>query len=133
MARFEIHDGWAVQAYRFALDPTPNQLRALASHPDAARFAHNHMLALVKAVADQRAAERSYGIPEGQRTSVGIGGAVGVAARAARRPPSRLPAVQVCPHAQSGAVHHRSDPDRSRPPPRQVAAARCGPYPRVDS
>lgn len=68
MARFEIPPGWTAQAYRFALDPTPTQLRALASHAGAARFAHNHMLALVKAVMDQRAAERSYGIDEAQLT-----------------------------------------------------------------
>ena len=68
MARFEIPDGWTAQAYRFALDPTPTQLRRLASHAGAARFAHNHMLALVKAVMDQRTAERSYGIPEDQLT-----------------------------------------------------------------
>ena len=64
MARFEVPDGWAVQAYRFALDPTPPQVRALASHAGAARFAHNHMLALLKSVMNQRAAERSYGIDE---------------------------------------------------------------------
>lgn len=68
MARFEIPEGWTAQAYRFALDPSPTQLRALASHAGAARFAHNHMLALVKAVMDQRAAERSYGIAEDQLT-----------------------------------------------------------------
>lgn len=68
MARFEIPEGWTAQAYRFALDPTPTQLRALASHAGAARFAHNHMLALVKASMDQRAAERSYDIPEDQLT-----------------------------------------------------------------
>ena len=68
MARFEIPDGWTVQAYRFALDPTPTQMRGLASHAGAARFAHNHMLALVKATMDQRAAERSYGIGEDQLT-----------------------------------------------------------------
>ncbi|WP_234713598.1 IS607 family element RNA-guided endonuclease TnpB [Mycolicibacterium conceptionense] len=68
MARFEIPEGWTPQAYRFALDPTPTQLRELASHAGAARFAHNHMLALVKAVMDQRAAERSYGIDETELT-----------------------------------------------------------------
>lgn len=68
MARFEIPEDWTAQAYRFALDPTPTQLRALASHAGAARFAHNHMLTLVKAVMDQRAAERSYGIPEAELT-----------------------------------------------------------------
>lgn len=70
MARFEVPQGWTVQAYRFALDPTPAQLRALASHAGAARFAHNHMLALVKAVMDQRAAERSYGVPDSELTPV---------------------------------------------------------------
>jgi putative transposase len=64
MARFEVPDGWMVQAYRFALDPTPSQAGALASHAGAARFAHNHMLALLKSVMNQRAAERSYGIAE---------------------------------------------------------------------
>jgi putative transposase len=68
MARFEVPEGWVVQAYRFALNPTPAQVRALASHAGAARFAHNHMLALVKAVMDQRTAERSYGIPNSELT-----------------------------------------------------------------
>ncbi|WP_029110204.1 IS607 family element RNA-guided endonuclease TnpB [Mycobacterium sp. URHD0025] len=70
MARFEVPEGWTAQAYRFALDPTAKQVRALASHAGGARFAHNHMLALVKAVMDQRAAERSYGIDEAQLTPV---------------------------------------------------------------
>lgn len=61
-------DGWVVQAYRFALDPTPAQERSLASHAGAARFARNHMLRLVKAVVEQRAAERSYGIAESDLT-----------------------------------------------------------------
>ena len=62
MARFEVPDGWVAQAYRFALDPTAGQRRALESHAGAARFAFNHMLAQVMAVMAQRAAERSYGI-----------------------------------------------------------------------
>lgn len=64
MARFEVPEGWVVQAYRFALDPTPLQVGALASHAGAARFAYNYMLALLKSVTDQRAAERSYGVAE---------------------------------------------------------------------
>lgn len=36
------------QAYRYALDPTPRQARALASHCGGARFAYNWGLALVK-------------------------------------------------------------------------------------
>ena len=70
MARFEVPEGSVAQAYRFALDPTQAQLRALASHAGAARFAHNHMLALVKAVMDQRAAERSYGMADSELTPV---------------------------------------------------------------
>ncbi|MFE3321276.1 IS607 family element RNA-guided endonuclease TnpB [Nocardia sp. NPDC059195] len=68
MARFEVPDGWTVQAYRFALDPTPTQERAIRSHCGAARFAHNHMLALVKSVIGQRAAERSYGVSDDELT-----------------------------------------------------------------
>jgi putative transposase len=50
-----------VQAYRFALDPTPRQERALLRHVGAARVAFNWGLARVRAVLDQRAAERSCG------------------------------------------------------------------------
>ena len=53
-----------VQAYRFALDLTPAQERALLGHAGAARKAHNWALARVKAVMDQRAAERTYGIAD---------------------------------------------------------------------
>ncbi len=49
-------------AYRFAVDPTPRQERALRSHAGAARVAFNWGLARVKAVMDQRAAEATYGI-----------------------------------------------------------------------
>ena len=68
MARFEVPEGWTAQAYRFALDPSPAQVRAFRSHAGAARKAHNTMLALVKAVMDQRRAERSYGIAEADLT-----------------------------------------------------------------
>lgn len=64
MARFEVPQGWAAQAYQFALDPTPAQAEALLSHAGGARVAYNTMLAAVKANLDQRAAERSYGIAE---------------------------------------------------------------------
>ncbi|MGA3487375.1 helix-turn-helix domain-containing protein, partial [Micromonosporaceae bacterium DT55] len=57
-----------VQAYRFALDLTPAQERALLGHAGAARKAYNWALARVKAVMDQRAAERTYGIPDEQLT-----------------------------------------------------------------
>jgi putative transposase len=68
MARFEVPNGWVVQAYKYALDPTPAQQRSLWSHVGAARFARNHMLGLVKATLDQRAAEKSYGITEDDLT-----------------------------------------------------------------
>ena len=48
-----------VRAYRFALDPTPAQARALASHCGAARKAFNEGLAQVKRCLDQRAAEEN--------------------------------------------------------------------------
>jgi putative transposase len=51
-----------VLAYRFALDPTPAQERALRSHAGAARVAFNWGLARVKANLGQREAEESYGI-----------------------------------------------------------------------
>jgi putative transposase len=68
MARFEIPDGWTAQAYKFALDPTPAQVRAFRSHAGGARKAHNTMLALVKVVMDQRQAERSYSLAEDELT-----------------------------------------------------------------
>ncbi|HEX7164234.1 MAG TPA: IS607 family element RNA-guided endonuclease TnpB [Trebonia sp.] len=49
-------------AYKFALDPTPAQERALRSHADAARVAFNWGLGRVKANLAQREAEKSYGI-----------------------------------------------------------------------
>ena len=57
-----------IQAYRYALDLTPSQERAVLAHAGAARVAHNWALARVKAVMDQRAAERTYGVPDSQLT-----------------------------------------------------------------
>ena len=51
-----------VLAYRFALDPTPAQERALRSHAGAARAAFNWGLARVRANLAQREAGESYGI-----------------------------------------------------------------------
>ncbi|WP_127508803.1 IS607 family element RNA-guided endonuclease TnpB [Actinoplanes solisilvae] len=56
------------QAYRFALDLTPRQHRNVLAHAGAARVAHNWALARVTAVIGQRAAERSYGVPDGLLT-----------------------------------------------------------------
>ncbi|MBO3741480.1 IS607 family element RNA-guided endonuclease TnpB [Actinoplanes flavus] len=53
-----------IQAYRFALDLTPGQERDMLAHAGAARVAHNWALAKVKAVMGQRAAERSYSVPD---------------------------------------------------------------------
>jgi IS605 OrfB family transposase len=53
-----------IQAYRFALALNPGQERDVLAHAGAARVAHNWALARVKAVMDQRAAERSYGVTE---------------------------------------------------------------------
>jgi putative transposase len=49
MARFEIPDGWCVQAFRFTLDPTQEQARALARHFGARRKAYNWTVATLKA------------------------------------------------------------------------------------
>jgi putative transposase len=49
MARFEVPDGWCIQAFRFALDPTEEQARALARHFGARRKAYNWAVATLKA------------------------------------------------------------------------------------
>jgi putative transposase len=59
-----------LQGYRFALDPTPTQVRLLASHCGAARKAFNEGLAQVRRCLDQREAERSYGVPGDLLTEV---------------------------------------------------------------
>jgi putative transposase len=68
MARFVVREGWVVQAYRYALDPSPRQERALASHAGAARVAYNWAVTWVLATWAQRKAEESYGVPEAERT-----------------------------------------------------------------
>ena len=68
MAGFEIPEGWTAQAYQFALDPSPSQVRLLESHCGAARFAYNHMLDVVRKNLGQRAAERSYGVDDAALT-----------------------------------------------------------------
>jgi transposase len=55
-------------AYRFALDTTPAQARALRSNAGAARVAFNGGLARVRANLGQREAERSYGLADGDLT-----------------------------------------------------------------
>jgi putative transposase len=51
------------QAYRFALDPTPRQRRALASHCGAARYAYNWALRLVEQRLEQRRAGEDVEVP----------------------------------------------------------------------
>lgn len=53
-----------LQAYRFALDPNPEQDDALRSHCGGQRYTYNWGLAQVKANLGQRDAERSYGIAD---------------------------------------------------------------------
>jgi putative transposase len=55
-------------AYRYALDPTPMQERALRSHAGAARVAFNWGLARVTANLAQREAEKSYSIADADLT-----------------------------------------------------------------
>jgi putative transposase len=52
-----------LQAYQFALDPTPRQQGHLASHTGAARFAYNWGLELVTTRLDQRAAGQNGQVP----------------------------------------------------------------------
>ena len=51
------------QAYRFALDPTPTQRGALASHCGAARVTYNWGLALVKTHLDQHRIDLGVRVP----------------------------------------------------------------------
>jgi len=53
-----------IRAFLFALDPTDAQAEAFRSHCGAQRFAYNWGLALIGANLDQRAAERTYDIPD---------------------------------------------------------------------
>jgi putative transposase len=55
--------GTVIQAYRFALDPTPRQRRGLASHCGAARVAYNWALALVKLRLDERQRDPQVKVP----------------------------------------------------------------------
>ncbi len=49
MAKFEVPEGWTVQAFTFTLDPTPDQARAAARHFGARRKAFNWTVATLKA------------------------------------------------------------------------------------
>jgi putative transposase len=49
MAKFEVPDGWTVQAFRFTLNPTEDQACSLARHFGARRKAYNWTVAALKA------------------------------------------------------------------------------------
>jgi putative transposase len=53
MPGFEIPAGWCAQAFRFTLDPTEDQARALARHFGARRKAYNWAVATLKADIEQ--------------------------------------------------------------------------------
>jgi IS605 OrfB family transposase len=52
-----------LQAYQFAVDPTPRKQASLASHAGGALFAYNWGLELVKSRLDQRAADENAHVP----------------------------------------------------------------------
>jgi putative transposase len=79
-----------VQAYRFALDPAPGQVRDLERHAGAARFAFNWALGAVRANLSQREAERSYGVAEAELTPV-LGWSLPALRRPGTLPSARLP------------------------------------------
>ena len=54
MSRHQVPEGWTIQAYRFALDPTPTQARAMASNVGAARFVYNWGPGLVESRLHER-------------------------------------------------------------------------------
>ncbi len=57
-----------IQAYQFALDPTPAQESALRSHCGGQRYAYNWGLHQVRANLAQRTAERTYGLADADLT-----------------------------------------------------------------
>ena len=52
-----------LQAYRYALDPTPRQHAALASHTGASRFAYNWGLELVRHRLEAKVAGQDVLVP----------------------------------------------------------------------
>ena len=99
-----------LQAYRFALDLTPGQERAVLAHAGAARFAFNWALERVKAVMAQRAAERSDGVAEEQLTPA-LGWSLPALRKGVERRQEGSGAVVGA--VFEGSVQHR--PGRARP------------------
>ena len=54
--------------FRFTLNPSAELEQVLFAHAGAFRFAFNHQLGRVLANLDQRAAEKSYGVPDAELT-----------------------------------------------------------------
>jgi len=57
------------RAYKFALDPTPAQIRAFNSHLGASRYAYNYLLSQVKTVLDLRKVEELAGVAKSDLTA----------------------------------------------------------------
>jgi putative transposase len=56
--RFEVPEGWVARGFRFEVEATTHEQPArIAQHFGARRFAHNWVLAQVKANLDARAAD----------------------------------------------------------------------------
>ena len=89
MARFEVPEGWTVQAFRFTLDPTDEQSWMLARHFGARRKAYNWTVATLKADLE---AWRATGV-ETAKPSLGV-----------LRKRWNTVKDDVCVNAESGAV-----------------------------
>jgi putative transposase len=70
MAKFEVPEGWCVQAFRFSLDPSEDQARSLARHFGARRTVR----AAVKRGADRKTRpSRAGGREARKRTNRKVG------------------------------------------------------------
>jgi putative transposase len=58
------------QGFRVELAPTAEQRSRLSQHAGLSRVVENFCLSLIRATLSQRDAERSYGVPDEQLTSV---------------------------------------------------------------
>lgn len=61
-ARMTVENRVIQQAYRYALDPTPRQVRQFTSHVGGARVAYNQGLAWIAEALDAYAAEKAEGV-----------------------------------------------------------------------
>lgn len=56
-----LQDSVITQSFRYAIDPTPEQVTVLRSHFGGSRFAYNAMLGLVRANWDENRVRREAG------------------------------------------------------------------------